>query len=252
MDPMDPHDDWTSPAATTMRSFFRILLLSVRSPSQSTHPGTDLLAYSSCFCHFLRTRGNLKINWHIFHCKLTRCCSLFINSLEVQLQTTVARILCKLYIINVVLYAACRNFRQECQKNQKRKKNAGKKTRSFCLAAGFWHIQTHLSSSYFGHEDEYGSKCHQKPTEGCDLGCAQCQKNGTNSILPYIHIYHIHIYILCFLLRFFLVIDLGLYVWSLLHQGTDFASKISSHVAMAKLMTSGVTLSQMPHSMITL
>lgn len=52
MDPMDPHDDWTSPAATTMRSFFRILLLSVRSPSQSTHPGTDLLAYSSCFSIF--------------------------------------------------------------------------------------------------------------------------------------------------------------------------------------------------------
>lgn len=58
------------------------------------------------------------------------------------------------------------------------------------------------------------------------------------------------------------MIDLGLYVWSLLHQGTDFASKISSHVAMAKLMTSGVTLSQIeemksrkknvPHSMITL
>ena len=79
------------------------------------------------FFHFLRTRGNLKINWHIFHCKLTRCCSLFINSLEVQLQTTVARILCKLYIINVVPYAACRTFPQECQKNQRAKKCRKKK-----------------------------------------------------------------------------------------------------------------------------
>ena len=89
------------------------------------------------FFHVLRTRGNLKINWHIFHCKLTRCCSLFINSLEVQLQTTVARILCKLYIINVVPYAACRNFPQECQKNQKRKKNAGKKLGVFAWLQDF-------------------------------------------------------------------------------------------------------------------
>ena len=53
---MDPHcNATTGPAATTMRSFFRILLLSVRSPSQSTHPATHLVAYSS-FLQFLRDK----------------------------------------------------------------------------------------------------------------------------------------------------------------------------------------------------
>ena len=96
----------------------------------------------------------------------------------------------------------------------------------------------HLSSSYFGHEDEYGSKCHQKPTEGCDLGCAECKKKLLNSILPYIHIHPDTSYVSVEV--GVPMIDLERYVLSLLHQGTNFASKISSHVAMAKLMTSGV------------
>ena len=63
--------------------------------------------------------------------------------------------------------------------------------------------KTHLSSSYFGHEDEYGSKCHQKTHRRMWPWMRTVPKKRLDSILPYIHIYHIHIYILCFLLRWF-------------------------------------------------
>ena len=86
------------------------------------------------------------------------------------------------------------------------KKMQEKKTRSFCLAAGFWQ-----------HPSPAKPICHQvtlatrtsmeanatkNPQKDVTLD-AHSAKKRLNSILPYIHIYHIHIYILCFLLRWF-------------------------------------------------